>query len=338
HCMNDPQPEGHMASYIARRKFLATLLGGAVAAWPACAQSPAMPVIGVLGSGFAASSAIFIDAFKQGMSENGLFEGRDYLLDVRWAEADYTRFAALATELMQRKSRVIIVTTIPSVRAAQQIAPATPLVMTGLIDPSGAGLIASLARSGNNTTGISNMAQDMSPKELELLRAAVPAIKTVAALFNPSNTGNRLIMKNVLSQATTLGVAIRPVEFKGPGALDVTIEAAAGDDALLIVGDAALIDLRERIAALALRHRLPTVTSVPEFTDVGALIGYGPSRREFYRRAATYVKKVLDGAKTTALPVEQPTLIELSINMQTARALSVTIPDTLLALADRVID
>src|SRR5262245_61957382 len=136
--MNDPQPEGHMASYIARRKFLATLLGGAVAAWPACAQSPAMPVIGVLGSGFAASSAIFIDAFKQGMSENGLFEGRDYLLDVRWAEADCTRFAALATELMQRKSRVIIVTTIPSVRAAQQIAPATPLVMTGLIDPVGA--------------------------------------------------------------------------------------------------------------------------------------------------------------------------------------------------------
>jgi len=324
---------------VKRREFI-TLLGGAVVTWPlaASAQQPATPVIGVLGSGFAASSAIFIDAFKQGMSENGLFEGRDYLLDVRWAEADYTRFAALVTELMQRKSRVIIVTTIPAVRAAQQIAPATPLVMTGLIDPVGAGLIASLARSGNNTTGISNMAQDMSPKELELLRAAVPAIKTVAALFNPSNTGNRLIMKNVLSQATTLGVAIRPVEFRGPGALDVTIEAAAGDDALLIVGDAALIDLRERIAASALRHRLPTVTSVPEFTDVGALIGYGPSRRDFYRRAATYVKKVLHGAKPADLPVEQPTLIELSINMQTARALGVTIPDSLLALADRVVE
>src|SRR5262249_13079716 len=119
---------------------------------------------------------------------------------------------------------------------------------------------------------------------------------------------------------------------------DVTIEAAAGDDALLIVGDAALIDLRERIAALALRHRLPTVSSVPEFTDVGALIGYGPSRRDFYRRAATYVKKILDGAKPADLPVEQPTLIELSINMQTARALGVTIPDSLLALADRVIE
>jgi len=279
-----------------RRAFI-SLLGGAAAGWPlvARAQQPAMPVIGVLGSGFAASSAIFIDAFKQGMSENGLFEGRDYLLDVRWAEADYTRLAALATELMQRKSRVIIVTTIPAVRAAQQIAPATPLVMTGLIDPVGAGLIASLAGSGNNTTGISNMAQDMSSKELELLRAAVPTVKTVAALFNPSNRGNRLIMENVLSQATTLGVAIRPVEFKGPDALDVTIEVAASDDALLIVGDAALIDLRERIAALALRHRLPTVTSVPEFTDVGALIGYGPSRRDFYRRAATYVKRVLDG-------------------------------------------
>src|SRR5215467_8300746 len=134
---------------IKRREFI-SLLGGSVAAWPvaARAQQPAMPVIGVLGSGFAASSAIFIDAFKQGMSENGLFEGRDYLLDVRWEEADYTRFSALVTELMQRKSRVIIVTTIPAVRAAQQIAPATPLVR--LIDPVGAGLIASLARSGNN--------------------------------------------------------------------------------------------------------------------------------------------------------------------------------------------
>src|SRR6516162_7587528 len=136
--------EGRMTVTIGRRELLAAL-GSAAAAWPlaAGAQQPATPVIGVLGSGFAKSSAIFIDAFKQGMSENGLFEGRDYLLDVRWAEADYTRFAALVTELMQRKSRVIIVTTIPAVRAAQQIAPATPLVMTGPIDPVGAGLIAS---------------------------------------------------------------------------------------------------------------------------------------------------------------------------------------------------
>src|SRR5262249_4790775 len=158
-------------------------------------------------------------------SENGLFEGRDYLLDVRWAEADYTRFAALVTELMQRKSRVIIVTTIPSVRAAQQIAPATPLVMTGLIDPVGAGLIASLASSGNHTARISKQAQALAGKELELLRRGGPGVKNVAALFHPSNTGNRPIIENRLSQATTLGVTIRPGQFRGPGALDVTIEA-----------------------------------------------------------------------------------------------------------------
>ena len=144
-----------------RRDFI-TLLGGA-AAWPRVARGQFKPaIIGVLGSGSAQSSAFLIDALKEGMNENGLAEGRDYVLDVRWAEGDYTRFAALAFELLERKSSVIIVTTIAAARAAQQVAPATPIVMTGLIDPVGAGLIASLARPGNNTTGISNMIQDMS--------------------------------------------------------------------------------------------------------------------------------------------------------------------------------
>jgi putative ABC transport system substrate-binding protein len=320
-----------------RREFI-TLIGGA-AAWPQVAYGQFKPaIIGVLGSGSAQSSAFLIDAFKEGMNENGFAEGRDYVLDVRWAEGDYTRFPALAFELLERKSNIIIVTTIAAARAAQQVAPATSLVMTGLIDPVGVGLIASLARPGNNTTGVSNMIQDMSAKGLELIREVAPTAKTIAALFNPNNPGSRLILEDVRSQAAKLGMTIQPIEFKGSAVLDTTLEAAAGRDALLVVADSTLLDLGERIAALAVRHRLPTFSSIPEFTDAGALVGYGPSRRASYRRAATYVKKVLEGAKPGDIPVEQPTLIQLSINMQTARALGIVIPDALLARAERVIE
>src|SRR5215471_7377551 len=145
-----------------RRREVLTLLGGAAVAWPRAARAQFKPaIVGVLGSGSAQSSAFLIDALKEGMNQNGLTEGRDYVLDVRWAEGDYTRFAALAFELLERKSSIIIITTIAAARAAQQVAPATALIMTGLIDPVGVGLIASLARPGNNTTGISNMIQDM---------------------------------------------------------------------------------------------------------------------------------------------------------------------------------
>jgi putative tryptophan/tyrosine transport system substrate-binding protein len=171
-----------------RREFIG-LLGGA-AAWPQVARGQFKPaIIGVLGSGSAQSSAFLIDAFKEGMNENGLTVGRDYVLDVRWAQGDYSHFAALAFELLERKSSVIVVTTIAAGRAAQQVAPTTPIVMTGLIDPVRVGLIASLARPGNNTTGISNMIQDVSAKGLEL------TAKTIAALFNPNNPGSRLILE-----------------------------------------------------------------------------------------------------------------------------------------------
>ena len=323
-----------------RRRECIMLVGGSAVIWPPAtrAQQPAIALIGILGSGFPTSSAIFIHAFKQGMAENGLAEGRDYMLDVRWAEGDYTRFAALTADLAQRKPKLIVVSTIPAARIAQQAAPTIPLVMAGLIDPVGAGLIASLARPGNNTTGISNMTQDLTAKGLELLRTVVPTIRTVAVLFNPANPGNRLIMEDVRNKAATLGLTVQPIEFKGPDTLDRTIEAATGNDAFLMVGDAALIDLRDPIAALTLRHRLPTASSIPEFTDAGALIGYGPSRRAFYKLAATYVKKVLDGAKPSDLPVEQPTEIELSINLRTAKALGIVFPDTLIARADRVVE
>src|SRR6478672_5119494 len=175
-----------------RREFI-TLLSGAAACWPllAAAQQFAKPVIGFLVSGSADSFAIFVDAFKHGMLDNGMVEDRDYVLDLRFADGDYDRFPALATEVAQRKPAAIIVTTISAARAAQRATATIPIVMTGLIDPVGIGLIASLARPGGNITGLSNMAQDVMPKLVEVLRATFPTIRMIAILFNPTNPANR---------------------------------------------------------------------------------------------------------------------------------------------------
>jgi putative ABC transport system substrate-binding protein len=325
-----------------RREFI-TLLSGAGACWPllAAAQQLAKPVIGFLVSGSADSFAIFVDAFKHGMRDNGLVEDRDYVLDLRFADGDYGRFPTLAAETVQPRPAAIIVTTISAARAAQRATATIPIVMTGLIDPVGLGLISSLARPGGNTTGLSNMAQDVMPKLVEILRSALPTIKVIAILFNPTNPANRELMsKEIPAQAGSIGVTIRPVEFRGAAELEATFTALERQrpEALVVVSDAALYDLRERISALALRHRLPMIAYVPEFTDVGALMSYGPPRRAMYRRSADYVKKILAGAKPGDLPVEQPTQIELSINLQTAKTLGIAIPDGLLARADRVIE
>jgi putative tryptophan/tyrosine transport system substrate-binding protein len=318
-----------------RREFI-TVLGGA-AAWSiaAWAQQPAS-LIGFLVSGAPDSFAIFVDAFKQGMLDNGLIEGRDYVLDLRFADGDYNRFDSLAAEVASRKPAAIVVTTIRAAQAAQRATSTVPIVMTGLIDPVAQGLIASLARPGGNTTGLANLAQDIMPKLVEI---PFPAIRDIAVLFNPNNPANRAIAPTLMTQANSLGVTVRLVDFK-PGQLDATFAGLAQrpPEALIVMSDAALYDLREPISALALKHRLPTIAYVPEFTDAGALMSYGPPRRAMYHRSASYVKRILAGTKPADLPVEQPTQVELSINLHTAKAIGVAIPDTVLARADRVIE
>jgi putative ABC transport system substrate-binding protein len=324
-----------------RREFI-TLLGSA-AAWPltASAQREAA-LVGFLISGSAGSFAIFVDAFRQGMHDNGMVEGRDYVLDLRFAEGDYRRFQILAAEVAKRNPAVIVVTTISAARAAQRASSTIPIVMTGLIDPVGQGLIASLARPGGNTTGLANLAQDVMPKLVEILRTTFPTIKVVAMLFNPANPANRKLSEAMPTQANSLGVTVRLVEFKAAAELDATFAALTitqqPPEALVIMSDAALYDLREPISALALKYRLPAIAYVPEFTDAGTLMSYGPPRQAMYRYAAVYVKKILTGVKPADLPVEQPTQVELSINLRTAKALGITIPDTVLARADRVIE
>lgn len=323
-----------------RREFIA-FIGGTVVTWPLAARAQQeAPLIGFLISGAADSFAIFVDAFKQGMRDNGMVEGRDYRLDLRFAEGDYSRFQTLAAEVGQRKPAVIVVTTISAARAAQRASSTIPIVMTGLIDPVGQGLIASLARPGGNTTGLANLAQDVMPKLVEILRGTFPEVRVIGVLFNPANPANRELSRAMPAQASSLGVTVRLVEFKSAGELDAIFAALTHQqpEALIVMSDAALYDLREPISALALKHRLPTIAYVPEFTDAGALMSYGPPRRAMYHRAAGYVKKILTGAKPADLPVEQPTQVELSINLRTAKALGITIPDTVLARADRVIE
>jgi putative tryptophan/tyrosine transport system substrate-binding protein len=276
-------------AYRRRREFLTLLNGGIVAAWPlaASAQQPAA-LIGFLVSGAADSFAIFVEAFRQGMRDNGI------VLDLRFADGDYSRFPTLAAEVVQRKPAAIVVTTISAARAAQRASSTIPIVMTGLIDPVGQGLIASLARPGGNTTGLANLAQDVMPKLVEILRSTFPAIRDIAVLFNPANPANRELSKATPAQAGSIGVTVRLIEFTTAGELGATFAALARQppEALVVMSDAALYDLREPISALALKHRLPTIAYVPEFTDAGTLMSYGPPRRAMYRRTAEYVKKI----------------------------------------------
>lgn len=320
-----------------RRSFL-------TAAWVLLLASPAHAqkrpsVVAYIGTGRPQSTAIFLDAFKQGMRDSGLVEGRDYVLEVRWAEDHYERFPALAAELVTGKPAAIIVATIASAQAAQQATRSIPIVMTGLNDPVGAGLVASLAQPGGNITGLSSMAEDVTDKLMEILHTAVPQAKSVAVLFNPANPSNLTLLERTRTVAATLGMTIRPVAFVNADDVDAVFTTLARQppDALMISADSALHNQRDRISALALRYRLPTIAQLPEYTEAGALMGYGQSRREAYRRTANYVKKILDGAKPSDLPVEQPTRMEFIVNLKTAKALGLTIPQTVLLRADELI-
>ena len=323
-----------------RREFI-KLTGGLAASWPLAARAQkATARIALLGSGSAVSSDLFVNAFKEGLREHGLMEGRDYVLDARWVEGAYERFPQLAGELAAQRPSVIMVTTIAAVRAAQRMAPGIPIVMTSINDPVGAGLVTSLGRPGGNTTGLANMTEDLTPKVVDILRVVVPKAARIAVLYNPANPSNMPMLERIQRGIEKSGGAVQATPFKGPADLEGTFAdiAKGSPDALLVINDATIIDMRQRIASLALSHRIPVFSSIPEMTDAGGIAGYGTPRADLYRRSAYYVKRIFDGAKPADLAVEQPTRIELSINMKTAKTLGISIPDTLLAGADRVID
>ena len=326
-----------------RREFLGLLAGTAAAGWPSGPSAQQAPArIGLLASGAATSaiSAAQLVIIKQALRENGLVEGRDYVLDARYAAGHYELFPDMARELAQAGARVILTNTIASVRAAQQLVPPVAVVMASINDPIGTGLIASLAKPGNHTTGLATLNEDLTPKLLEFQRAVLPATKVLGVLFNPANPTNVSFAENLRKQAGAMGMTIVPAPLTSPDTLDDTISSLAAQrpDALHVLSDSGLIDLSDRIAALALANRLPSFSTSPTVVEFGGLLAYGAPRGKLIQRSAYFIKRILDGADPGELPVEQPRQIELWINLKTAAALGLDMPLQLQQLADQVIE
>jgi putative ABC transport system substrate-binding protein len=280
-----------------------------------------------------------LEAFRQGLGKLGHVEGQNFAIESRWAEGKYDRLPGLAAELVLLKVDVILAVAVPAIRAAKEATSTIPIVMAIVVDPVATGLVASLARPGGNITGLSNMAPDLVGKQLEMLKEVVPTASRVAVLWNPANPGNAPQMRAAEVAARTMGVRLQPVDARNPNDLDSAFAAMTKEraGALLVLVDSMLNEQRTRIADLAAKSRLATAYGLPEHAQAGGLMSYSANRSDLFRRAATYVDKILKGAKPGDLPVEQPATFELVINLKTARALGLTIPQSLLARADEVI-
>jgi putative ABC transport system substrate-binding protein len=328
---------------ICRRTFLGRLAGGLLAAPLAAEAQPAakVPRIGYLAGNLAASPHL-PEAFRQGLRDLGYVEGRNVVIEYRSAEDKLERLPALAAELVALKVDVIVAPNTPTALAAKQATRTLPIVFTFVGDPVGSGLVTSLARPGGNVTGLSLLFPELVGKCLELLKQAVPRVSRVAFLWQPGALDERTEkdrLKRAEVAARALGVRLQFVEARGPEDFDRAFSdmTRARAEALTALGGAMLFNERRRLVALAAKHRLPAVFPFREFVDVGGLMAYGPDLADLSRRAATYVDKILKGAKPGDLPVEQPTKFELVINVKTAKALGLTIPQSVLGRADEVI-
>lgn len=296
--------------------------------------------IGFLAPTPASLSSQNTDAFLQGMRELGYVEGKNLAIDWRFADGKYERSPGLAAELVQLKVDAIVVAGTPAASAAQEATATIPIVMANAGDPVGTGLIKSLARPGGNTTGLTNITDELGPKQLEMLQGMVPKLSRVAVLFNPGNSSNIAILKSIEAAAQRAGVKILPVEAQTQqqieNAFSMAVRSNAG--AIIVAADLFFIQQQRQIAELTATNRLPSIAWFREFVEAGVLMTYGPSYADMYRRAAVFVDKILKGAKPGDLPVEQPTKFELFINRKTAKALGLTIPQSLMISADRVIE
>ena len=329
-----------MASHIERRKFLATL-GGAAAAWPVAAraqQAAKLPTIGFLGTAAASAWGPWTAAFVQRLHELGWIEGRTVEIQYRWAEGRSERWAEIAAEFVRLKVDVIVTGGNAAV-AAKQASSAVPIVFALVDDPVGLGLIASLARPGGNVTGLSIQNPDLAGKRVELLREVVPGLRRLAIMANVELPSAASEMREVQTAARTLGLDATTFPIRRAEDIAPAFEALKGSaDALYVVGDGLVITHRVRINTLALIARLPTIYPVREYVDAGGLMSYGPNFPDQFRRAADYVDKILRGAKPGEIPVEQPTKFDLVINLTTAKALGLTIPESFLLRADEAIE
>jgi putative tryptophan/tyrosine transport system substrate-binding protein len=325
-----------------RREFLFALGAGAlVTSVPSFAQPPPRVWrIGYLSPRVRMDSLPYERAFLHGMSELGYVEGKNVVVEWRFADGAYERLPYLAAELVRLDVDVIVAPSSSAIRAAQQATTTTPIVFISTGDPVGSGFVTSLARPGGNITGLSNTNLDVSAKLLELLVAMVPKLSRVAVLGNPGSSTHSAILKNVRAAALTrVGVRVLSVEARTREEIErgfarMTQERA---DSVIVAADAFLNQQAQYIAPLALKRRLPSISQPRIYVEAGGLMSYGQNTAESYRHAATYVDKILKGAKPAELPVEQPTKFELVVNLKTAKALGLTIPESVRIRADEVI-
>jgi putative tryptophan/tyrosine transport system substrate-binding protein len=321
-----------------RRKFI-TLLSGA-AAWPfvAHAQQP-MPVVGLLNGSAPSTEQLRVDAFIKRLGELGWNNGSTVVIESRWAEGRPERFAEIAAEFVRRKVNVVVTAGVGPVSAVRKATQLIPIVFAIASDPVGTGLVATLAQPGGNITGLSYMGTDLAAKRLELLRGVLIGFSRLAIMANSGAAGAVLEMRETQRTANTLGLETISLEI-GTGDQIVPAIATLTDrvDALYVCADPLINANRIHIVTAALSARLPTVFGERENIDAGGLISYGPNVLNMYRRAAEIVDKILRGTKPASIPVEQPTKFELVINLKTAKALGLTVPPTLLATADEVIE
>ncbi len=302
------------------------------------AQQPKIK-IAFLSSGSLVAFAGRVEAFGQRLRDLGYTDGQNVSLEYRWAEGKYERLPDLAAELIRMNPSVIVTHATPASRAALQATKTIPIVFVSVSDPVGGGLVASLARPGGNITGLTSQSADLSTKDLELLKEVVPNVTRVAVLWNPANPGVQSQFKEVQNVAQSLGVQLQHHEARDPQELDsvfpAMLKGRAG--AVLMLADPMFFDNQHRIADLAARSRLPIICWWSTFAELGGLISYGPSDPDMWRRAAGYVDKILKGAKPADLPVEQPTKFELVVNLKTAKQIGLTVPQSILYRADKVI-
>ncbi len=325
-----------------RDAVLALLALLALGAAPVAAeQQPAkLARIGYLGYGNPESAGNLVDAFKQGMRELGYVDRKNVVFEMRWALGRAESLQNVAAELVKLKVDVIVTGNTPATLAAQRATKTIPIVAIAVADPLGSGLVASLARPDGNTTGLSLNLTESAPKYLELLQTMVPTASRIAVLVNPDNSSNALVLKSLRGTAQKIGVQILAVEARAAEDIEGKFGGLVRQrvEAVIVASDPLFFTQRQQIVEAVIRYRLPSIFQQRDYVEIGGLMSYGQSLTELYRRAATYVDKILKGAKAGDLPVEQPNIFELVVNTKTADALGLTVPRELLLRADRVIE
>jgi ABC-type uncharacterized transport system substrate-binding protein len=322
---------------LKRREFI-TLLGGAAAAWPLAASAQQSALIGFLNAGAATTLKREIDAFRDGLRNLGHIEGHNVRFEYRFADGYLDRLPTLAAELVRLNPNVIVSSPVPANLAIAKATSTIPIVMASGADPVGFGLVKSLSHPGGNVTGLTNFAEELASKQIDLMRELLPGLARLAALVNVVNPLHVPQWRETQAAAAQAAIALVPFELRSPDQLEEAFARFAREraDALLVPPDVTFTTHRRRIINLALDARLPTIFFLRHAED--GLMSYGTNQVENYRRAATYVDKILKGAKPLDLPIERPTKIELIINLTTAKALGLEVPPTLLARADEVIE